>query len=73
MIEYFLFRCYLLIRAVFSFIIFLQKNFIKSRNSVKCPFRLVVRTSPFHGENMGSIPVRDTMLCNIENGSVKKI
>ena len=23
------------------------------------PFRLVVRTSPFHGEKMGSIPVRD--------------
>ena len=30
------------------------------------PFRLVVRTSPFHGENMGSIPVRDKvfLLCN---------
>ncbi len=23
------------------------------------PFRLEVRTSPFHGENTGSIPVRD--------------
>ena len=46
----------------------------KEINSVKCPFRLVVRTSPFHGENMGSIPVRDKMLCNIEKikKSIKK-
>ena len=24
-----------------------------------CPYRLVVRTSPFHGDSMGSNPIRD--------------
>lgn len=31
-------------------------------NVLKSPFRLVVRTAPFHGENTGSIPVKDTNL-----------
>ena len=30
-------------------------------NVLKGPFRLVVRTAPFHGENTGSIPVKDTI------------
>lgn len=31
----------------------------ESHLSRKSPFRLMVRTSPFHGANMGSIPIRD--------------
>ena len=32
------------------------------------PFRLTVRTSLFHGENTGSIPVRDTKKINMYGG-----
>ena len=61
---------YSTIRTILPNIFSLERFFLlkltklQKINKNQCSFRLVVRTSPFHGENTGSIPVRNNLYSN---------